>query len=118
MRHNKRNQDTKLQLRKARKLIKQYKHIIATMKNVNRSTRVAAPPHPATLPLRTPQAMALWAKVRAHGWVDDSLQPTISQTKAAVLAMVMDEYLNLTPRWQPFEQLWHLDRLANRLCNA
>lgn len=69
-------------------------------------------------PLNTPQAHNLWDIAKAEGWVDENLQPKISQPKAAILASVMADILRLSPRWQAFEQWWHIDDLANKLSHA
>ncbi len=44
-----------------------------------------------TLPasLCTEQAMVLWRKAQAAGWIDDNYQPLLSRTQAALLANYM-----------------------------
>lgn len=66
-------------------------------------------------PLNTPQAQKLWDIAKAEGWVDENLQPLISQPKAAILASVMADILRLSPRWQAFEELWGINDLATKL---
>ena len=75
-----------------------------------------APPdgHPAPdsggeLPdvLATDEAMALWRKAQAAGWIDDIYQPKLSRTQAALLADVMAERLGIKEKWKVFEGLWH-----------
>lgn len=62
--------------------------------------------------LRTPEAMVLWQTAQENGWVDDRLQPTMSQGKAAILASVIADRLELSPCWPPFERLWGIRDLA------
>ena len=69
-------------------------------------------------PLRSEDAMRLWAIAKEHGWVDDNLQPLISMNKAAILASVMADVLGLSPRWKAFEELWGVKDLPNCLCKA
>lgn len=56
--------------------------------------------------LDTPEAHAIWERAKARGWVDEDLQPLLSQKKASVLAAMMGERLGLLPLWEPFERLW------------
>ena len=62
-----------------------------------------------TLPaaLCTEQAMALWRKAQAAGWIDDNYQPLISRTQAALLADAMAERLGIKEKWKVFEGLWN-----------
>jgi len=63
---------------------------------------------PTILPeaLATDKAMALWKKAQSAGWVDANYQPTISRTKAALLADTMAERLKIENKWKMFETLW------------
>ena len=63
----------------------------------------------STLPasLCTEQAMALWRKAQAAGWIDDNYQPLISRTQAALLADAMAERLGIKEKWKVFEGLWN-----------
>ena len=56
--------------------------------------------------LATDTAMALWKKVQAAGYVDDSFQPLISRTQSALLADTMAERLGIREKWKTFEALW------------
>ena len=56
--------------------------------------------------LATDAAMALWKKVQAAGYVDDSFQPLISRTQSALLADAMAERLGIKEKWKVFEALW------------
>ena len=55
----------------------------------------------------TEQAMALWRKAQAAGWIDDNYQPLLSRTQAALLADAMAERLDIKEKWKVFEALWH-----------
>ena len=57
--------------------------------------------------LATEEALALWEKARAAGYVDDNYQPLISRTQAALLADAMAERLGIKEKWKVFEGLWH-----------
>ena len=61
-----------------------------------------------TLPpsLCTEQAMALWRKAQAAGWIDDNYQPLLSRTQAALLADAMAVRLGIKEKWKVFETLW------------
>ena len=61
-----------------------------------------------TLPpsLCTEQAMALWRKAQAAGWIDDNYQPLLSRTQAALLAHYMAKKLEIKDKWKTFEVLW------------
>ena len=58
-------------------------------------------------PLGTEQAMALWRKAQAAGWIDDNYQPLLSRTQAALLADAMAERLGIKEKWKVFEGLWN-----------
>jgi hypothetical protein len=56
--------------------------------------------------LGTEEAMALWKKMQAAGYVDEHYQPLISRTQAALLADAMAERLGIKEKWKVFEGLW------------
>ena len=56
--------------------------------------------------LATDEAMTLWKKAQAAGWVDANYQPLISRTQAALLADAMAERLGIREKWKTFETLW------------
>ena len=62
-----------------------------------------------TLPpsLGTEQAMALWRKAQAAGWIDDNYQPLLSRTQAALLANYMADKLGINDKWKIFEAFWN-----------
>jgi len=68
--------------------------------------------------LASPEAMRLWELCKESGLVDDACMPKVSQQKAAILASVMADVLELCPRWAPFERLWGIEDLANKLSHA
>ena len=57
--------------------------------------------------LATDEAMALWEKVQAAGYIDDDFQPTVSRSQAAILADEMAGRLGIKEKWKVFETLWH-----------
>ena len=63
----------------------------------------------STLPasLCTEQAMALWRKAQAAGWIDDNYQPLLSRTQAALLANYMADKLGINDKWKIFEAFWN-----------
>jgi len=62
-------------------------------------------------PLATNEAMALWEKAQAAGWIDANYQPLISRTQAALLADAMAERLGIKEKWKVFETLWHRTKM-------
>ena len=56
--------------------------------------------------LATDEAMALWKKAQAAGYVDEHYQPLLSRTQAALLADAMAERLGIKEKWKMFEGLW------------
>ena len=57
--------------------------------------------------LATDEAMALWRKAQAAGWIDDNYQPLLSRTQAALLADAIAERLGIKEKWKVFEALWN-----------
>ena len=57
--------------------------------------------------LSTEEAMAVWEKVQAAGYVNDNYQPLISRTQSALLANAMAERLGIHDKWKVFETLWN-----------
>lgn len=68
--------------------------------------------------LHSNEAKQLWEKCKDMQWIDDNLQPKVSEPKAAVIASVMSDILNLSPRWEAFENLWGIKEMPNKLCKA
>jgi len=58
--------------------------------------------------LKTAEAERLWKKLEACGWVDANRQPTVSRTKAALIASEMSVFLGFkTRQWTLFETFWN-----------
>ena len=57
--------------------------------------------------LATDEAMTLWKKGQAAGWIDANYQPLISRTQSALLADAMAEKLGIRQKWKTFETLWN-----------
>ena len=57
--------------------------------------------------LATDEAMTLWKKAQAAGWVDANYQPLISRTQSALLADAIAEKLGICQKWKTFETLWN-----------
>ena len=68
--------------------------------------------------LKTEKAMALWRKVQSAGHVDEDYQPTISRTKAALLANAMAERLGIKEKWKVFGELWKRKNMYKDYYNA
>lgn len=64
---------------------------------------------PSNLPevLATDEAMTLWKKAQAAGWIDANYQPLISRTQSALLADAIAEKLGIRQKWKTFETLWN-----------
>ena len=79
-----------------------------------KSETLPSPPYvgrekaPGNLPevLATDEALTLWKKAQAAGWMDANYQPLISRTQAALLADAMAERLGIREKWKTFETLW------------
>ena len=63
--------------------------------------------------LSTEEAMVLWEKAQAAGWIDGNYQPLISRTQAALLADAMAERLGIREKWKVFETLWNRKNMYN-----
>ena len=57
--------------------------------------------------LVTDEAMVLWKKTQAAGWIDANYQPLLSRTQAALLADAMAKKLEIKDKWKTFELLWN-----------
>ena len=57
--------------------------------------------------LATDEAMTLWKKAQAAGWIDANYQPLISRTQSALLADAIAEKLGIRQKWKTFEMLWN-----------
>ena len=61
--------------------------------------------------LATDEAMALWQKVQAAGYVDEHYQPTVSRTQAALLADAMAVRLGIREKLKVFGELWERNNM-------
>ena len=67
--------------------------------------------------LDTPRAHELWQQAIAQGWVTEQLQPLLSRSDAALLAVRIAEILNIEG-WKLFEQLWNRKNMRQDYCKA
>ena len=63
-------------------------------------------------PLSSDKAMAIWQKLRNQHLVDKHNKPLLSQPRAAILAVVISQKLDLNPKWTFLEKLWGIEDLA------
>ena len=56
--------------------------------------------------LASEEAMALWEKMQAAGYIDEDFQPLLSRSQSALLADAMAERLGIKEKWMVFETLW------------
>ena len=73
---------------------------------------------PLPAELNTMEVRELWECAKRQRWVDEGLQPLLSQKKSAILASVMADALGLNPRWAAFEKWWKIDDLSTKLSQA
>lgn len=57
--------------------------------------------------LQSEEAQAMLEKAKEVGWLDNNLQPILSSTEAAVLAVYIADKLNFREVWKVFGALWH-----------
>ena len=68
--------------------------------------------------LATDEAMVLWEKARAAGYVDEHYQPLLSRTQAALLADAMAERLGIKEKWKVFGNLWKRNNMRGDYTRA
>ena len=68
--------------------------------------------------LVTDEAMALWKKTQAAGWIDANYQPLLSRTQAALLADAMAERLGIKEKWKVFGDLWKRNNMRGDYTRA
>ena len=68
--------------------------------------------------LAIPEAMSLWRKVQAAGYVDEHYQPTVSRTQAALLADAMAQRLRIKEKWKVFGDLWKRNNMRGDYTRA
>jgi hypothetical protein len=57
--------------------------------------------------LQSEKAQTLLEKAKEEGWLDKNLQPTLSSTESAVLAVHLADLLDFREVWKVFGALWH-----------
>ena len=64
--------------------------------------------------LGTAEASRYWQSLQAAGIVDMrcQLRPGITRKQAMYVADVMSERLQMRSKWKPFQDLWHINNLA------
>lgn len=67
-------------------------------------------------PLDSEAAWELWRKAQRAGWVDADRKPLLSEPQMAMIGSAMRRKLGL--EWKPFEDLWGIDALGNKLSKA
>ena len=75
----------------------------------DRSPSIEPPELPEAL--ASPEAMVHWKKAQDAGWVDESFQPKLSRTQAALLAYEMAKRLSVREKWKLFGDLWHQKKM-------
>jgi hypothetical protein len=64
--------------------------------------------------LATGMAMKYWKGLQAAGFVDATYQlsPTTTRKQAMYIADVFSDKLQMRSKWKPFQELWHINNLA------
>ena len=64
--------------------------------------------------LATGMAIKYWKRLRQAGFVDEryQLSPTTSRKQAMYIADVFSDKLQMRSKWKPFQELWHINNLA------
>ena len=64
--------------------------------------------------LATGMAMKYWKRLQKAGFVDEhyQLSPTTTRKKAMYIADVFSDKLQMRSKWKPFQELWHINKLA------
>ncbi len=64
--------------------------------------------------LATERAMKYWRRLQASGLLDDhyQLQPDTTRKQAMYIADVFSERLQMRSKWKAFQDLWHINNLA------
>ena len=68
--------------------------------------------------LNTPEANMLLEKAQQVGYLDNRYQPTISNTKSALLAFEIAIRLDIKDKWKTFETFWHRKNMRSYYNNA
>ena len=64
--------------------------------------------------LATGMAIKYWKRLQQAGFVDERylLSPTTSRKQAMYIADVFSDKLQMRSKWKPFQELWHINNLA------
>ena len=64
--------------------------------------------------LATGMAMKYWKRLQKAGFVDEhyQLSPTTTRKQAMYIADVFSDKLQMRSKWKPFQELWHINNLA------
>ena len=64
--------------------------------------------------LATGLAMKYWRRLQQAGFVDEhyQLSPTTTRKQAMYIADVFSDKLQMRSKWKPFQELWHINNLA------
>ena len=64
--------------------------------------------------LATGMAMKYWKRLQKAGFVDETFQlsPTTTRKQAMYIADVFSDKLQMRSKWKPFQELWHINNLA------
>ena len=64
--------------------------------------------------LATGLAMKYWSRLQQAGFVDEhyQLSPTTTRKQAMYIADVFSDKLQMRSKWKPFQELWHINNLA------
>ena len=64
--------------------------------------------------LATGMAMKYWKRLQKAGFVDEhyQLSPTTTRKQAMYIADVFSDKLRMRSKWKPFQELWHINNLA------
>ena len=64
--------------------------------------------------LATGLAMKYWSRLQQAGFIDEhyQLSPTTTRKQAMYIADVFSDKLQMRSKWKPFQELWHINNLA------
>ena len=64
--------------------------------------------------LATGMAMKYWKRLQKAGFIDEhyQLSPTTTRKQAMYIADVFSDKLQMRSKWKPFQELWHINNLA------
>ena len=64
--------------------------------------------------LATGLAMKYWSRLQQAGFVDEhyQLSPATTRNQAMYIADVFSDKLQMRSKWKPFQELWHINNLA------